>query len=419
MSIVVIGINHRTSPLELLERVTISQEALPKALHSLSVRDDVREVVVLSTCNRIEVYAITERFHAAYADIRDFFCESSGLTPDELHPHLYSQHDEAAIAHLFEVASGLDSAVVGETEILGQVGDAWETARTEGVARTALNALFRHSLEVGKRARTETGISRSTTSVSHAAVEMAQEILGTLSERRVLVVGAGGMGEGVASALLRAGVSSITVMNRTESRARDLAQRIDAKVASMDDLESELSRADVVLACTGAGQAVITADALARARTSVTTPLLIVDVALPRDVESAAGHLDGVTLRDLGDLSDWASRGVEQRAGEAAKVRDIVGQEVERFIVDSVARQAAPLISQLREVAERVRQEELTRYAHRLEDLTDDQREVVESLTRGILAKLLHSPSIQLKDAAGTPQGDRLSAAVRDLFGLQ
>ncbi len=419
MSIVVIGINHRTSPLELLEKVTITQEALPKALHSLSVRDDVREVVLLSTCSRIEVYAITERFHAAYADIRDFFCETSGLTPEELQPHLYSQHDEAAIAHLFEVASGLDSAVVGETEILGQVGDAWEIARTEGVARTSLNALFRHSLEVGKRARNETGISRATTSLSHAAVEMAREILGSLSERRVLVVGAGAMGEGVASALSRAGVSSITVMNRTEVRAVDLAQRIDAEVVPMDDLEYELSRADVVLACTGAGQAVITAATLARAREAVISPLLIVDVALPRDVEPASAHLDGVTLRDLGDLNDWASRGVELRAGEAAKVRDIVGQEVERFIVDSVARQAAPLISQLREVAERARQEELNRYAHRLEDFTPDQQALVDSMTRGIIAKLLHSPSIQLKDAAGTPQGDRLSAAVRELFGLQ
>lgn len=423
MSIVVIGINHRTSPLELLERVAIAEDSLPKVLHSLSVRNDIREVAVLSTCNRIEVYAVTERFHAAYADIRDFFCESSGLSPDDLHPHLYSQHDEAAIAHLFEVAAGLDSAVVGETEILGQVGDAWDSAMSEGASKSTLNLLFRHALEVGKRARTETGISRSTASVSHAAVEMAREILGTLAGKSVLVVGAGEMGEGVAVALSGAGASCITVMNRTESRAADLVERVRdhhavARVAPLADLERQIASADVVLACTGAGDTVITADVVARARKSATSPLLIVDIALPRDVEAAAGQIPGVTLRDLHDLRDWAARGLEKRASEASKVRDIVSEEVERFVIESMSRQAAPLIAQLRDHAEHVRRGEVDRFANRLADLTEEQREVVESITRGIVAKLLHSPTVQIKDAAGTPQAERLAAAVRDLFNL-
>lgn len=423
MSIVVIGINHRTSPLELLEKVAIADESLPKVLHSLSVRNDIREVAVLSTCNRIEVYAVTERFHAAYADIRDFFCESSGLAPDDLHPHLYSQHDDAAVAHLFEVAAGLDSAVVGETEILGQVGDAWNVAMDEGTSKSTLNLLFRHALEVGKRARTETGISRSTASVSHAAVEMARDILGSLAEKSVLVVGAGEMGEGVAVALSGAGASGITVMNRTESRADHLVEKVRdhhavARVAPLADLERELGRADVVVACTGAGDTVITAEIVERARISVTTPLLIVDIALPRDVEAAAATVHGVTLRDLHDLRDWAARGLEKRASEASKVRDIVGEEVERFVVEALARQAAPLISQLREQAEAVRRSEIERFSGRLADLSDEQRDIVESITRGIVAKLLHSPTVHLKESVGTPQAERLAAAVRDLFNL-
>ena len=174
MSIVVIGLNHRTTPVDLLGKVMISDAALPKALHALSVRDDIREAVIVSTCNRTEVYAIAERFHGAYTDIRDFICETSGVAPEEISAHLYSQHDDDAIVHLFEVAAGLDSAVLGETEVLGQVRHAWDVAMNEGSSRSALNLLFRYALEVGKRARTETGISKSTASVSHAAVEMAE-----------------------------------------------------------------------------------------------------------------------------------------------------------------------------------------------------------------------------------------------------
>src|SRR6476646_5786822 len=201
MSIVVIGVNHRTGPLALLERVAIPAEELPKAVIGLTSRQNIREAVVLSTCNRTEVYAVAERFHGAYADIRDFFCELGGLAPDELHPHLYSQHDDAAVTHLFEVAAGLDSAVLGESEILGQVRSAWEIAQFEGAPRSTLNLLFRSAIEAGKRARTETGIGRGTASVSHAAVEMITDVVGDLHGKRVLVIGAGAMGEGVVIAL--------------------------------------------------------------------------------------------------------------------------------------------------------------------------------------------------------------------------
>lgn len=420
MSIVVLGVNHKSAPIDVIERVTISDESLPKSLHGLVSRDHVRETVVLSTCNRTEVYVVAEKFHGAFADVSDFFCEISGLTVEELQPHFYSQHDDAAVSHLFEVASGLDSAVLGETEILGQVRDAWEKARSESTSRTSLNLLFRHALEVGKRARTETSISKSTASVSHAAVEMATDILGTISGRKVLVIGAGDMGAGIARALANAGSQSVTVMNRSRERAEQLAQSVGAVVSHIDELQNAIREADVVLTCTGAGDAIISVEDVRQARgENQNSPLLIVDIAVPRDVEHEVGDLPGVTLRDLHDLRDWAQAGIEARQQEAEEVRRIVGEEVERFGQEVKARQAAPLVAELHERAETIRRSEIERYASRLSGLTPEQREAVEALSKAVVAKLLHSPSMQLKHSAGTPQGERIAAALRDLFDIE
>jgi len=419
MSIVVLGVNYHTSPVTLLEKVMIPVPAMSEALRALSSHSDIREVVVLSTCNRTEVYAVAERFHGAHADILEFLCETSGLSTEEITPHLYSQFDDDAVVHLFEVAAGIDSAVLGETEIVGQVREAWDFAMKQGTSRSTLNLLFRYALESGKRARTETGISRSTASVAHAAVEMAEEILGTLSGKRVLVVGAGEMGEGVAGALSRAGTESITVLNRTVSRAEALADKIGARVSEFESLETELFTADVVLACTGAGGVIIDHELMARVRNGVSTPLLVVDIALPRDVAASVAELPGITLRDLDHLSDWAQRGIDKRASEVGQVREIIGEEVQRFLLDQTQRQAAPLVAQLREVVESIRTAEMERFESALAAMTPEQRELVESISHGIINKMLHAPSVRLREAAGTPQGERLSAAVRDLFSLE
>jgi glutamyl-tRNA reductase len=331
---------------------------------------------------------------------------------------LYSQFDDDAVVHLFEVAAGIDSAILGETEIVGQVRDAWDFAMKQGTSRSTLNLLFRYALESGKRARTETGISRSTASVAHAAVEMAEEILGTLSGKRVLVVGAGEMGEGVAGALSRAGTESITVLNRTAARAEALAEKIGARVSEFESLETELVEADVVLACTGAGGVIIDHELMTRVRNGVSTPILVVDIALPRDVAASVAELPGVTLRDLDHLSDWAQRGIDKRASEVGQVREIIGEEVKRFLLDQTQRQAAPLVAQLREVVESIRTAEMDRFESALAAMTPEQRELVESISHGIINKMLHAPSVRLREAAGTPQGERLSAAVRDLFSL-
>ena len=419
MSVVVIGVNHRTSPLGVLERVAVGAEAMPKALHALASKDNIREAVVLSTCNRTEVYAVTEKFHAAYDDIADFFCELGGLRSEELHQHLYSQHDDAAVRHLFEVACGLDSAVIGENEILGQVRDAWSLAQASGAARTTLNLLFRHALETGKRARSETGISRSTTSISFAAVEMARELLGTLAYRKVLIVGAGTMGEGVAVALSMNSTTEVTVINRTESRGRDLAERLGASTRPIAELRDALLDTDVVVTCIGSGNFILDREMiepLMAGRSGRT--LFIVDISVPRDVEESVGAIPGVELRNLDDLRDWVRSGVEHREGEATKVGSIVAEEVERYGLDATARQAAPLIAAMHTSAENIRISELERHARRLADLSPEQTEAIEALTHGIVAKLLHEPSVRLKESAGTPQGERLADALRDLFDL-
>ncbi len=420
MSILVIGVNHRSSPLALLERLTLAPDALGKAVSGLAQRDNIREAVVLSTCNRTEVYVVAELFHGAYGDVRDFLCEISDLSVDELTPHLYSQHDQAAVTHLFEVAAGLDSVVLGEGEILGQVRGAWETAQFEGAARSSLNLLFRSAVEAGKRARSETGISRGTASISHAAVEMITDVIGDLDGRQVAVVGAGSMGEGVAVALHKAGGAQITVVNRSPERGAALAARVDGVTVGLDQLGKVLESADVVVAGTGAGEPVITAELVSAARpaSAVVRPLNIVDIGMPRDVEPGVDLLAGVTVFDLDDLSRWADRGLAHRAGESDRVRMIVAEQVENFNVESTARQAAPLVASMREAADRVRAAELDRFANKLGQLDEGDRDVVEALTKAIIAKLLHEPSVRLKSQAGTPQGDRNAAAVRDLFDL-
>ena len=417
MSILVIGVNHHSGPLSVLERVTLPVDEIPKAVDSLVRRDNVREVAVLSTCNRTEIYAVAERFHGAYADIRDFLCDLGHIAPDELHPHLYSQHDELAVRHLFEVAAGLDSVVVGETEILGQLRQAWEIAQREGGARTTLNLLFRRAIGVGKRARTETAIARGTASISHAAVELAIEHHGSIEGRSVAVVGAGAMGEGIAVALRAAGVGTVTVVNRSPERGVALAERIDGAACGFDRLAEAIAAADLVLTSTGSGDPVVTRGLMATIDRA-DRPLLFVDIAVPRDVAADVAGLAGITVLDLDDLSAWAARGRAQRLAEVERVDEIVLDEVERYTPEAAALQAAPLVTALRSRAEELRAGELDRFAKRLRDLDPAHRELVENLTKGIVAKLLHEPSVRLRNQAGTPQGERNAAAVADLFDL-
>ena len=418
MSVVVIGLNHRSTPLDLLERMTIGEAALPKALHDLMSRGDVSEAVVLSTCNRTEVYVAAERFHRAYQDVRDFLAEFAFLAPEDFSTHLYVHFDGAAVTHLFGVAAGLDSAVLGESEILGQVKQAWERARHEGAAGPALNLLFRHALEAGKRARTESGIARHTTSLSQAAVAMAADHLGDLRGRAALVLGAGEMGEAMALGLAKRG-AVLQIANRTWGTAAELAERVQGQAVRLSDLPSALGGVDVLLSSTGAASPMIERDDLVAVMAARGhRPLLIVDIAVPRDVDPAVGHLPDVTLLDMDDLRAFAAVGAQARAAEVSVVQGLLDEEVERYLGATSAREVAPMIVALRAHADDVRRAELERYRGRLGPLDADQRAALDALTKGIISKLLHEPSVALKDAAGSARGDRLVVSLRDLFAL-
>jgi glutamyl-tRNA reductase len=419
VSVVVIGLNHRTANLELLERTTVDAARLPKVLHDLCARTHLSEAVVLSTCNRTEAYVIAERFHGGYEDVRDFFSELAFLAPEELGDHLYVHYDEAAVRHLFAVAAGLDSAVLGEGEILGQVAEAWSMAREEGSAGASLNLLFRLALEAGKRVRTETAISRGITSVAQAAVAMAANRLGTLEGRRVLLLGAGEMGEGMALALASAGTGEVVVANRTAANAEALAARVGGRAARLLDLPAELAGADLLLTSTGATSIMVEHGDLETVMANrAGRPLLIVDIAVPRDVDPSAADLDGVTLLDMDDLRRFVEVGLSGRQRAASQARVILDEELERYLAVTSAREVAPLVAAMRERAEQVRLSELERFAGRLDQLDDRERAAVEALTKGIVAKLLHEPTVRLKDAAGTAKADRLTDTLRDLFDL-
>ena len=437
--------------------MVISSERLPKMLHDLVSAEDVVEVVILATCNRTEVYLIAERFHAANSQVIEFFGDLTFLPPETFTENLYVHHDEQAVQHLFEVSAGLDSAVPGEHEILGQVRTAWDVARQEGTARRSMNLLFRHALEVGKRARTETRIAHHVTSVSQAAVIMAGErfaaassspepvaapVDATLSEgqaarcagtlaaaglagKRVLVLGAGSMARGMASFLADAGVSELVIANRSEDRAVNLASSLldKSEVASirgvgLESLADEIAHADLLLSATGAPTSVVTLEMMQQVLLHRSSPLLAVDVGVPRDIDPSIGRLDGVELLDMQDVSALTEANLAARHAEADAVREIVEEEAVRFAAISSAREVDPLITSLREQIESMRSAELERFGSRLDSLSSEQLEVVDALSRAMVAKMLHLPTVRLKESAGTAQGERLAESISDLFDL-
>ena len=420
MSLVVIGLNHRTTPVELLERMAVPATELAKALHTLDGSDNLAEVAVLSTCNRTEVYAHCTRFHPAVEDVRNFLTDQSSLDPDAITDHLYTYHDDAAVAHLFGVSAGVDSMIVGEGEILGQVREAWRIAERERMIGPLLSRAFRQAVEVGKRARTETGIGRHAVSVSSAAVAVAGEQLGGLDNRRVLVIGAGDVGTAMAIALNGAGVGEIVVANRSPERANELAARVGGRAIALEGVNDALVAADVVLASTSASDVLLERSEIeaAMARREGRA-LLIVDIAVPRNVDPGVGQVFGVTLLDIDGLKAFAAQSLAQRRQEIDKVRGIITQELDRFRLERSAREVVPLISLLRARAEELRAAELNRFRSRLARLDPDARESVDALTRGLVNKLLHDPTVRIKDAAGTAQGELYANALAALFGLE
>jgi glutamyl-tRNA reductase len=401
------------------ERVAVPSSRMVKAVHDLALREHLAEVVLLSTCNRTEIYARCTKFHAAVSDVLDFLAEQASATPDDFTEHLYTYYDDGAVAHLFGVAAGLDSMILGEGEILGQVRDAWQLAQDEGVSSQLMARVFRQAIEVGKRARTETTIGQRALSIASAAVALAEQKMFSLRGRSVLILGAGDVAQGFGRSLVSAGVGEVVVANRTHARAVDLAGRIGGRPVPLSELPEVLATVDVLLTATDSSEIHVERDdieAVMERRDGA--PLLVVDVAVPRDVDPGAGSVEGVTLLDMDDLMSFTETSMHERRREVGRVQSIIMDELERFQTERTAREVAPVVTALRTRAETVRTAELARFRSKLDGLDPEQRDAVEALTQRIINKLLHEPTVRLKDTAGTARGELYADALSALFDL-
>jgi len=417
LSVLVVGLTHRTAPVGLLERFAFDASSLPKAFHQLKSSEHVREATILSTCNRVEVYALVTGYHAGLAELRRFLSEFHHVEVDEFGPLIQSGYEEEAVRHLFSVAAGIESMVVGEPQILSQVREAFRVATDEEAAGPVLSALFRQAIKVGRRARAETSIGKSVKTFASAGADLARQALGTLDGKTVLVVGAGKMSDIAARRIVREG-AAVLVANRTPAHARALAEKIGGSELPIRALPDGLARADLVLSSTGSPEPLITREMVADALASRGgRPLVLLDLAVPRDVDPEVRSVEGVVLRDLDDLREALVPGPEQLT-EVSAVREIIAEEVPRFAAWQRAHHLAPLLEALQARGEDARARELKRAAARLADLSDEEREAVEMLTRSIVAKLMHDPVAAVKQKAGTAEGEALARALRELFDL-
>lgn len=416
MTLIAIGLNHRSAPIGVLEQMAIGPDDLPKALTQVTSGDVINEAVILSTCNRVEIFVDAERFHDAYHDVRNAMSLLSGLSPEQFLDHLYVHYDNEATEHLFQVTAGLDSAILGEHEIQGQIKNAWDVARLNGACGSLLSPIFEHAILAGRRVRTETAIGRRTASLSQAAVNLVQEQVGNLDGKRVLLVGAGEVGRGVAVALQRTAEVSLTVCNRTEATAAAMADQLGASQVAMSGLADAIANTDVLVSATGAPGAVVTTEMVAQVQRDL--PLLIMDLAVPRDVEADVVKCGRVDLLVLSDLQNFANRGVAQRQQHLAEAQSVLDEELSRYRRTLSEAELEPLVKSLYRSAEAVRLGEIERYDKHLKNLSPQQAEVVASLTSAIISKLLHEPTARLRNSAGTPRADRLAEDVRDLFDL-
>lgn len=417
MSIVVIGLSHRTAPVEIRDGVAVLPKAQEGVLTDLALLPSVAECALLSTCNRTEVYVVTPDVRQACDEVLTVVCARSQVHLDALRPHVFIHQDADAVRHLFEVASGLDSMVMGEPQIAGQVKDAGAMGLEAGTSKTILNRLMRAATEASKRARTETEIGTGAVSVSFAAVELAKKILGNLEGQTAFVLGAGEMSELTAMHLKENGVKSLVVASRTLGRAQDLADRVQGRAIVWEEAMADLHRADVIISSTSAENYVLERPAVAAAmQRRKNKSMFLIDIAMPRDIDPAVGQLYNVFLYDLDDLESVVGANMEKRKIEADKVRQILDEEVNGFVAWINSLGVVPTIVALREHFQIFMKSEL---AHaKLADLTDEQRALIENLVRRYMNKLLHKPVIRLKEAAEAEDGLIYVEALNYLFDL-
>jgi len=413
-----IGVNHNTAPVEVRERLAIPESRLPEACKKLSEHPGIEEGMILTTCNRVEILANTK--NGVGADLRGFLQNYFHLDRNEFDQHLYEYNEREAVRHLFRVASSLDSMVVGEPQILGQVKEAYATARAVGAVRAQLDQLVTRAFAVAKRVRTETAVGSSSVSIASVAVELAKKIFGNLHGKHVYLVGAGKMSELAARHLMAHGCASIFVANRTYDRAVSLAYKFKGQAIHFEDLHNTCDRADIVITSTGAPHAIFRREHgemfLARRRNR---PMFFIDIAVPRDVDPAMNKLDGIFVYDIDDLQQAVASHVADRRKEAERAEAIVTAEVERFHARIQTLDVVPTIVSLQDHLETIRQAEIDRVRGRLGVMTPDQEMAVEALTRGIVNKIMHTPISTLKSAAREAEATTVIDLVRRLFNLQ
>ncbi|MHB1324545.1 MAG: glutamyl-tRNA reductase [Coriobacteriia bacterium] len=418
MHLVLIGLSHKTAPVAIREKLTFPAGVQHDALNRLIQAEGIREAAIVSTCNRTEVYAVASSEDGGARTVVSFLADYHDLDVAELRPYLYVITGEKVVRHLFRVVASLDSMVVGEAQILGQVKEAYDHAFNADATSRVFNKLFRQSFEVGKRVRTETAIGESAVSISYAAVELAKKVFETLEGRSILIVGAGKMSELTAKHLVCNGIARVLVVNRTFERAEEMAQRFGGIAVPYEQIYECMREADIVISSTAATEYVITKKDLAPVTRARTRPLFLIDIAVPRDIDPAVNDLGGVFLYDIDDLSGVVESNLEERQVEARRAEGIIDEEIAAFFAWVESMEVVPTVAAIRAKAEVIRQMELDRALKRL-DLSEKDRKTVEALTCAIVNKLLHGPTARLKKAAAGKDGYEYMEVARTLYGLE
>ena len=416
MSVLVVGVSHKTAPVSVLEQLALDSDAVAKLVHDVADSEHVLEATALATCNRIEIYAEVDRFHGSVEVVSRLLCERAGQSPEEVVPHLYVHYDDGAVSHLFNVASGLDSMVVGEGQILGQARDALRLGQETGTIGPALNVLFQQALRVGKRAHAETDIDQAAPSLVTAALARAIEHVGPVPAKRVVVVGAGAMASLAVSTVTRLGAVDVVIANRTDAHAARLAQQYGGRVVALSGLAREIASADILISCTGAAGVVLPLSQIAAARNHATQPLAVLDLALPHDVDPAVAELPGITLIGLARLAEELHDG--PTGSDVAAVRQIVSEEISAFLAARRSSSVTPTVVALRTMATGVVEAEVERLLLRLPDLDPQVRAEVEVAIRRVADKLMHRPTVRVKELANESGAVSYAAALAKLFAL-
>ncbi|MCQ6266467.1 glutamyl-tRNA reductase [Fictibacillus sp. WQ 8-8] len=420
MHILVVGLNYKTAPVEIREKVAFNPNEMDQALKALRERKSILECTIVSTCNRTEVYAVVDQIHTGRYYMKSFLAEWFSIDTNELNPFLFIREEEIAVEHLFRVAAGLDSMVLGETQILGQVRDSFLLAQQEGTTGTIFNHLFKQAITLAKRSHSETEIGENAVSVSYAAVELAKKIFGGLEKKDILIVGAGKMGELTAKHLHSNGVASVHVVNRTFEKASELAGRFEGTAHPVEHLTSVLAHADIVITSTGSDSYVITKEMVQSVlKQRKGRPLFMVDIAVPRDLDPSLDELESVFLYDIDDLEGIVEANLAERKKEAEKIEIMIEEEIIGFHSWVNMLGVVPVITALREKALAVQAETMQSIERKMPQLTDREKKVLSKHTKSIVNQLLRDPIVRIKEQAGEPGADQALEFFTKIFALE